>query len=60
MTREYTLAHKYFELSPQDVLDIVMSGVKSAFLPYEYKKDLIVETKKQVKKLIVEQYLEMT
>jgi adenosine deaminase len=49
MTDEYLLAHEHFDLNPRDVLDLVMSGVKSAFIPYEYKRDLIKRTKARVK-----------
>ena len=55
MTREYILAHKYFEFLPKDVLNIVMHGVKSAFMPYEYKKNFIQKTKRQIKNMLVEQ-----
>lgn len=55
MTKEYCLAHEHFELSPQDVLNIVMAGVKSAFIPYEFKRDFVKQTKEKVKRLIVEQ-----
>jgi adenosine deaminase len=55
MTREYLLAHQTFELYPVDVMRLVMSGVKSAFIPYEFKKDFIVRTKEKVKAMLVEQ-----
>ena len=37
------------------VLDLVMSGVKSAFIPYEYKRDQIRRIKDDVKRMLVEQ-----
>jgi len=54
MTDEYYTAFKEYQLRPKEILDIVMSGVKSAFIPYEIKRDFIVRTKAKVKKLIVE------
>jgi|LSQX01.2.fsa_nt_gb adenosine deaminase len=54
MTREYLLAHRHFELHPVDVMGLVMSGIKSAFIPYEFKKDLILRTKDKVKLLLLE------
>jgi len=33
---------------------VVMNGVKSAFIPYEIKRDFVVRTKAKVKKLIAE------
>ena len=35
--------------------DILIHGVKSAFMPYEYKKSFIIKTKKHVKELIIKQ-----
>jgi hypothetical protein len=32
-----------------------MHGVKLAFMPYEYKKTFIQQTKKQVKNMLLEQ-----
>ncbi|MBN2801585.1 MAG: adenosine deaminase [Deltaproteobacteria bacterium] len=55
MTKEYMLAHKHFELLPKDILNIVMHGVKSAFMPYDYKKSFIKKTKQSVKDLLLEQ-----
>lgn len=54
MTDEYVLAHKQFELVPRDVLDIVMNGVKSAFIPYEIKRDFIRRTKEKTKRMILD------
>lgn len=52
MTDEYFEAYKRFKLTPHNVLDLVINGVKSAFLPYEYKRDLLIETKKKTIELI--------
>ncbi len=55
MTREYLLAYENFDLLPLDILDLVMGGVKSAFIPYEFKRDSIRRTKDKVKKMLVEE-----
>ncbi len=55
MTREYMLAHAHFEFLPRDVLNVVMHGVKSAFMPHEYKRDFVIATKAEVKAMLVEQ-----
>lgn len=49
MTDEYYLVAKHFDLSPREILDVVMAGVKSSFIPHEYRKDLIRRTKLTVK-----------
>ncbi|MDJ0764600.1 MAG: adenosine deaminase [Myxococcota bacterium] len=53
MTDEYYTAFKQFGMKPREVVDIVMSGVKSAFIPYEIKKGLIRQTKETTKALIL-------
>jgi len=60
MTDEYYLAYKQYELSAGDVLDLVMNGVKSAFIPYEFKRDAIRRTKDHVKKMIVDRAAALT
>jgi len=55
MTDEYLIAYDHFDLYPRDLLDLVMAGVKSAFIPYEYKRDLIRHTKETVKTMVVEE-----
>ncbi|MCP4600592.1 MAG: adenosine deaminase [Proteobacteria bacterium] len=54
MTDEYYLAYKKFGFRPREIIDMVMNGVKSAFIPYEIKKDFIKRTKKTAKKMIIE------
>jgi adenosine deaminase len=39
-------------LDPQSILDLVINGVKSAFIPYEYKKWFLRDTKKKAIDLI--------
>lgn len=55
MTQEYILAHKQFEFTPRDILNIAIHGTKSTFLPYDLKKSFIRKTKKEVKKLLLQQ-----
>ncbi len=52
MTREYWLAHQTFNFTADDVIDIVVNGVKSAFLSYEYKKTMLRKIKKEAMELI--------
>lgn len=52
MTDEYMLAYKEFNLGPQSILDLVINGIKSAFIPYEYKKWFLRDTKQKTIDLI--------
>ncbi len=52
MTDEYLLAYQEFKLTPQNILDLVLHGVKSAFIPFEYKKWFLRDTKQQTIELI--------
>ncbi len=52
MTDEYFLAYKQFSLTPQNILDLVINGVKSAFIPFEYKKWFLRDAKQKTIKLI--------
>ncbi len=42
VTKELLLAHKHCGLSLEDITTILISGFKSAFLPYREKADLLV------------------
>jgi adenosine deaminase len=53
MTDEYYLVYQQFDLMPREIMDLIMNGVKSSFIPYEYRKDFIKRTKSTVKALIV-------
>jgi adenosine deaminase len=53
MTDEYLLADQSFDFTPKELLTVVMNGVKSAFIPYEIKRDFIKRTKDKVKDMIV-------
>jgi adenosine deaminase len=52
MTDEYNLIYQTFDLSPQDILDLVINGVKSSFIPFEYKKWYLRDIKKKTVELI--------
>jgi adenosine deaminase len=52
MTDEYEIAYREFDLSPQNILDLVINGVKSAFIPFEYKKWFLRDTKQKAIDLI--------
>ena len=52
MTDEYYLAYKEFNLTPQNILDLVINGIKSAFIPFEYKKWFLRDTKQKTMELI--------
>lgn len=54
MTDEYFLVYEKFDLLPREIMDLVMNGVKSSFIPYEIRKDLIIRTKQRVKQLMVD------
>ncbi|MCP4678056.1 MAG: adenosine deaminase [Deltaproteobacteria bacterium] len=54
MTDEYYSVYKQFGMRPREVVNLVMNGVKSAFIPYEIKRDLIRRTKETTKQLIVD------
>ena len=53
MTDEYWQAYKTFDLSPQNILDLIINGVKSSFMPYEVKKAYLREVKRKAIKLFL-------
>ena len=53
MTDEYWQVYKTFNLSPQNILDLVINGVKSSFMPYEVKKAYLREVKRKAIKLFL-------
>ena len=53
MTDEYYLIYKTFNLSGQNILDLIINGVKSAFMPYEFKKWYLRETKRKAIKIFL-------
>ncbi|HSA33152.1 MAG TPA: adenosine deaminase, partial [bacterium] len=52
MTDEYLKAYQLFGLAPQQILDLVINGVKSAFVPYHQKRDMLRAAKKKTIDLI--------
>jgi len=54
MTDEYFKAYEAYNLSAQNILDLVINGVKSSFMPFEHKKWYLRDTKKKVTELIKE------
>jgi adenosine deaminase len=54
MTDEYWLAYEEFDFTPREILTIVMNGVKSAFIPYEIKRDFIKRTKATTKEMLLD------
>lgn len=52
MTDEYLKAYRLFGLAPQQILDLVINGVKSAFVPYHQKRDMLRAAKKKTIDLI--------
>jgi len=43
LTREYELAHHYYNFTIEDFKEIIINGFKSAFLPYRERKIMIQE-----------------
>jgi adenosine deaminase len=41
VTKEYWLAHQELGLSLEDITTIIVSGFKSAFLPFREKQDML-------------------
>ncbi len=52
MSDEYYLAYKEYKLTPQNILDLIINGIKSAFIPFEYKKWYLRDTKQKTIELI--------
>ena len=48
VTRELWLVHKHCGLSIEDLSTIIVSGFKSAFLPFREKQDLLVQVTKEL------------
>lgn len=43
LTREYELAHRYYNFTIDDFKEVIINGFKSAFLPYHKRKYMIQE-----------------
>jgi adenosine deaminase len=54
MTKEYELIYETFDLNCQNILDLVINGIKSSFMPFEFKKWYLRDTKTKVLSLIEE------
>lgn len=48
LTKEYLIAAECFELDFAQIERIILNGFKSAFLPYQEKRDLILAAKKEI------------
>ncbi len=48
VTKELWLAHKHLGLSLEDVCTILVSGFKSAFLPFREKQDLLAQVNREI------------
>ncbi|HOB70436.1 MAG TPA: adenosine deaminase [bacterium] len=54
MSKEYELIYNTFNLTCQNILDLVINGIKSSFMPFEQKKWYLRDTKSKVAGLIKE------
>jgi adenosine deaminase len=54
MTKEYMLAYNTFKMTGDNIVDVVVNGIKSAFMPHDVKKALLRKTKAEVEKMIDE------
>ena len=52
VTKELYLAHKELGLSLEDLTTIIISGFKSAFLPFREKADLLKEVNQEISRTI--------
>ncbi|MCK5807715.1 adenosine deaminase [bacterium] len=52
VTDEFYLAYKTFNLTPNNILDLVINGFKSSFMPFEQRKWMLKKVKKSVEELI--------
>jgi adenosine deaminase len=48
VTREYLIAHQKLGLSLEDLTTIMVSGFKSAFLPFREKQDLLKQVNSEI------------
>jgi len=48
VTKEYLLAHQSLGLSLEDLTTIIVSGFKSAFLPFREKQDLLKQVNQEI------------
>jgi adenosine deaminase len=48
VTNEYVIAHQQLGLSLEDITNIMVSGFKSAFLPFREKQDLLTQVNREI------------
>jgi adenosine deaminase len=48
VTKELHLCHKYYGWSLATIKEIIISGFKSAFMPYREKADLVAEVSREL------------
>ena len=48
VTKELYLCHKYYGWSLATIKEIIISGFKSAFMPYREKADLVAEVSREL------------
>lgn len=51
LSREYNLAQELFNFSKADILRLILNSFEQAFLSYDEKLELIINTKKQLRSL---------
>lgn len=54
VTKEYWLAHQQLGLTLEDLTTIIVSGFKSAFLPFREKQDVLVEVNAEIERTLRE------
>lgn len=52
VTKEMWLAHKYMGLSLEDLQTIIISGFKSAFLPFREKQDVLKQVNAEIEQTV--------
>ncbi len=52
VTDEYVLAYETFRLTPHNILDLVMNGFKSTFMPFEQRKWMLKKVRATVVDLL--------
>jgi adenosine deaminase len=48
VTKEYLVAHQELGLSLEDITTIIVSGFKSAFLPFREKQDVLKSVNEEI------------
>ena len=50
ITKEFLIAHKYYDFDLDDFKEMIIFGFKSAFLPYKEKRKLVKEVVEELAK----------